>query len=221
MTVTYEGLTFGRPGHATVRVEDGGGTVIYIDPWSEVIENATGDGDVVFVTHDDVDHYDPAAIAAVAASDAIVAAYEAIDTSELDLEVVPLAHEESTTVRGIGVESMPAHNDPEGSHVADDGRPFHAEGKVIGLVLTVEGTTVCYPSDTDFLDHHRELDVDVLMPPIGGHYTMDRHEAAEFARAVAPALVLPVHYDTFEAIEADVGAFAAELARDGIRVEAF
>jgi len=68
-------------------------------------------------------------------------------------------------------------------------------------------------------DHHGSISVDVFLPPIGGHYTMDRHEAAAFARSVEPALVIPVHYDTFEAIETDVGAFAAELEEAGIRVE--
>lgn len=50
---------------------------------------------------------------------------------------------------------------------------------------------------------------------------MDRHDAAEFARSVDPELVLPVHYDTFEAIETDADAFASELEGDGIRVELF
>jgi L-ascorbate metabolism protein UlaG (beta-lactamase superfamily) len=50
---------------------------------------------------------------------------------------------------------------------------------------------------------------------------MDRHEAAEFARSVEPELVLPVHYDTFEAIEADAQAFANELESDGISTELF
>jgi len=50
---------------------------------------------------------------------------------------------------------------------------------------------------------------------------MDRHEAADFATSVAPALVLPVHYDTFEPIETDAAAFADELERAGIPVELF
>ncbi|MFB6361448.1 MAG: MBL fold metallo-hydrolase, partial [Halobacteriales archaeon] len=97
----------------------------------------------------------------------------------------------------------------------------HAEGEVIGLVFSFDETVVYYASDTDFLDHHESISVDVFLPPIGGHYTMDRHEAAEFARAVEPELVLPLHYDTFEAIEADVRAFAADLEDDGIKVEIF
>ena len=221
MSVKHDGLTFDRLGHASVRIETADGTVIYIDPWSDVLADEPGDGDVVFSTHDDMDHYDPEAIDAVAKPDATVAVYEAVDTSDLGFDVIELPLSSETTVRGIDVQTVPAYNDPAGEHVDENGNPFHAEGEVIGLLLTVDGTTVFFPSDTDFLPHHEGLAVDVFIPPIGGHYTMDRHEAAEFARSVDPELVLPVHYDTFEPIETDVEAFADELERDGIRVAIF
>ncbi len=220
MPVDHEGLQFERLGHASVRIETGD-TVVYIDPWSEVLAEEPGDGDVVFVTHDDPDHYDPAAVAAVAKPDATVAAYEAVDTSDLDVEVSRLPHEGERTVAGTSVETVPAHNDPDGPHVDDEGSPWHAEGEVVGLLLTLGGVTVYVPSDTDFLSHHESVRADVFLPPIGGHYTMDRHEAADFARSVDPELTLPVHYDTFEAVETDANAFADELAADGLRVELF
>ena len=132
-----------------------------------------------------------------------------------------LPYEGEATVDGIEVRTVPAYNDPDGEHVDDDGNPFHADGEVIGLLLDIEGTTVFFTSDTDFLPHHESITADVFVPPIGGHYTMDRHEAAAFARSVEPGLVLPVHYDTFEAIETDAAAFAEELEADGIRVELF
>ena len=220
MSVEYEGLSFERPGHASVRI-DTGETVVYIDPWAEVIDGEPGDGDVVFVTHDDFDHYDPEGIAAVAGPDATVAVYEAVDTTALDFDVIDLPYEGETTVAGIDVRAVPAYNDPEGEHLDDEGNPFHADGEVIGLVFDLDGTTVYFPSDTDFLPHHESITADVFIPPIGGHYTMDREEAAEFARSVDPDLVLPVHYDTFEAIETDASAFAEALEADGIRVELF
>jgi L-ascorbate metabolism protein UlaG (beta-lactamase superfamily) len=220
MRVGHEGLQFERLGHASVRIETGD-AVVYIDPWSEVLDGAPGDGDVVFVTHDDPDHYDPDAIAAVAKPDATVAAYETVDTSDLEFAVRGLRHEGERTVAGMTVETVPSHNDPDGPHVDDDGDPWHAEGEVVGLLLTVDGTTVYFPSDTDFLPNHESVRADVFLPPIGGHYTMDRHEAADFARSVAPDLTLPVHYDTFETVEADADAFAEELAADGFRVGLF
>ena len=222
MTVEHGGLSFERLGHASIRIETGSGTVVYVDPWTEVLDGEPGDGDVVFVTHDDFDHYDPEGIAAVAGPGATVAVYEAVDTSDLDgldVEIVDLPYEGETTVAGIPVRSVPAYNDPDGDHVDESGNPFHADGEVIGLLLEFDGATVFFPSDTDFLPHHESVTADVFLPPIGGHYTMDRHEAAAFARSVDPGLVLPVHYDTFEAIETDAAAFAEELEDDGIRVE--
>lgn len=221
MPAEFHGVSFERLGHASVRIVTQERAVLYIDPWSEVLESKPQDGDIVFVTHDDFDHYDPAGIDAVAKPDATVAVYEGVDTGELDREVVELPLDGSVTVDELVVLTVPAFNDPAGEHVDDSGQPFHAEGEVIGLVLTLDEVVVYYPSDTDFLPHHESISVDVFIPPIGGHYTMDRHEAAEFARSVEPELVLPVHYDTFEAIETDVGAFADELLGDGIRVEVF
>lgn len=221
MSVQYDTVTFDRLGHASVRIETDDGLVVYVDPWCDVVTGEPQDGDVVFVTHDDFDHYDPAGIEAVARPDAAVVAYEAIDTDDLDREVTPLAYGGSLTVAGIAVQAVPAYNRADGDHVDEDGAPFHAEREVIGLVLTVDEVTVYYPSDTDFLPAHTHIHADVFLPPIGGHYTMDRHEAADFAESIDPALVLPVHYDTFDAIETDAEAFAREVETRGPAVELF
>lgn len=221
MTVEYQALSFDRLGHSSVRIETQGGRVIYIDPWSDVIDSPPQDGDIVIVTHDDFDHYDPDGIRAVAKSGATIATYEAIDTADLDGEPISLPADGDTTVDGIDIQIVPAYNRSDGPHVDENGNPFHAEGEVIGLVFILGESLVYYPSDTDFLPYHEKISVDVFMPPIGGHFTMDRHEAADFARAVEPELVLPVHYDTFEAIETDEEAFADELEGDGIDVELF
>lgn len=221
MTVEHGGFRFDRLGHASVRIEAPDGTVVYIDPWSDVLGGEPDDGDVVFSTHDDRDHYDPDAIEAVAGDDAVVAVYEEIDATALDREVVSLPYDGETTVAGIDVRTLPAYNRADGEHVDDDGEPFHAEGEVVGLLLSIDGTTIYFPSDTDFLEEHADVTADVFVPPIGGHFTMDRHEAADFARSVDPDLVLPVHYDTFDAIETDESAFREDVEALGIRVELF
>lgn len=221
MSVTYEGLQFERLGHASVRIETDDGTVIYIDPWTEIFDETPKDGDIVIVTHDDFDHYDPEGIEAVASSDATIAIYDDVDTSDLERDVMTLPYEGDATVDDIDVETIPAYNCSDGDHVDEDGNPFHADGEVIGLLMRINGVSVFYPSDTDFLDHHESVTADVFIPPIGGHFTMDRHEAADFARSVNPDLILPVHYDTFEPIETDQQAFADELEADGYRVELF
>ncbi|WP_430504502.1 MBL fold metallo-hydrolase [Haloparvum sp. PAK95] len=221
MSVSYDDLRFERLGHASVRVETSDGTVVYVDPWSDVVEGDPSDGDVVFVTHADFDHYDPDGIEAVAGPDATVAVFEGVDTSDLDRDVVALAERGETVVDGIDVVTEPAYNEPTGGHVDEDGEPFHAQGDGIGIVLGLAGNSVFVVGDSDHLPHHDALSPDVLIPPIGGHYTMDRHEAAELVEETDPDLVLPVHYDTFEPIETDARAFADVVEGLGARVELF
>ena len=150
-----------------------------------------------------------------------IVAYEGIDTSDLDREVTPLAYEGTLTMDDIDVRAVPAYNRTNGEHVDKDGEPFHAEREVVGLILTIDDTTVYFPSDTDFLDEHTELSADVFILPIGGHFTMDRHEATRFAESVDLELVLPVHYDTFEQIETDADAFKQEVETDERSVQLF
>jgi L-ascorbate metabolism protein UlaG (beta-lactamase superfamily) len=117
MNVEYKGITFERPGHATVRIEGQDGTIIYIDPWMEVIDGTPGDADFVFATHDDRDHYDPKAIRAVSAGNTVVAAYEEVDTDDLAQDVKPLPYDGEISVDGIEGKTVPAYDRLDGEHV--------------------------------------------------------------------------------------------------------
>ena len=48
---------------------------------------------------------------------------------------------------------------------------------------------------------------------IGGHYTMDRHDAVDAADLVGAKTIIPCHYDTFPPIETDAGAFQSDVAQ--------
>lgn len=223
MMAEYEGITFERPGHATVRIESADGSVIYIDPWMEVIDGTPSDANFVFVTHDDYDHYDPEAILAVSSDNTIVAAYEEINTDDLDQNITSLPYDWEMSVNEIEVRTVPAYNRLEGEHVRENGEPYHAEGEVIGLILAIDGVSIYAPSDTDFLEEHRDIDADIVLPPIGGSYTMDRHEAVEMVESIDPDLVLPVHYDTdtISGLDSDAEAFKKDVKKRGPQVVLF
>jgi L-ascorbate metabolism protein UlaG (beta-lactamase superfamily) len=84
-----------------------------------------------------------------------------------------------------------------------------------GLLIDFGGTTVyhlgdtCLFSDLQLVGRGRELDVALV--PIGGHYTMDRHDAVQAVRLVGAKTVIPMHYGTFPPIETDVQAFKADV----------
>jgi L-ascorbate metabolism protein UlaG (beta-lactamase superfamily) len=87
-----------------------------------------------------------------------------------------------------------------------------------GVVVNLGGTTVYHLGDTclfsDLRLVGRRRQVDVALMCIGGHYTMDRHDAVEAARLVGARTVIPCHYGTFPPIETDAEAFKADVERE-------
>jgi L-ascorbate metabolism protein UlaG (beta-lactamase superfamily) len=84
-----------------------------------------------------------------------------------------------------------------------------------GMVVGLGGKVVYHLGDTalfsDLALPGRRDSIDVALMPIGGHYTMDRHDAVVAAELVGAATVIPCHYDTFPAVETDVQAFKADV----------
>ncbi|WP_255167085.1 MBL fold metallo-hydrolase [Natrononativus amylolyticus] len=228
MTVRFGAVTVDWLGYATVRLEGETGTVVYMDPgrYGVLDDYDARDGDLVLVTHDD--HYDPHGIRRVAHEDAIVLCHEAIDADEIDrvdeqpeelpYEVERVRGDENFVLGPLDLYTTQAYNEPGGPYTDDDGSPYHPEGAGCGYGVTIDGVTAFWPGDSDVLPVHEELGVDLLLPPIGGSFTMDRRDAADLAETIEPGLVLPVHYNTFEALETDEEAFVVDVAKRGVPV---
>jgi L-ascorbate metabolism protein UlaG (beta-lactamase superfamily) len=228
MTVTFDAVTVDWFGLAAVRLAGRTGAVIYLDPGPERCGVLDGveprDGDLVLVSH--AHHYDPDSIRRVARDDALVVVHESIDTCDgiderpenLPFDVERVGADESFVIGPLDLFTTPAYNDPDGPHTDGNGTPHHPEGRGCGFGVTVDGVTAFWPGDTDVRPVHDDLAVDLLLPPIGGTVTMDRHEAAALAGRLEPDLVLPVHYDAYEAIEADAAAFVVDVASRGVPV---
>jgi len=88
-----------------------------------------------------------------------------------------------------------------------------------GLVVNLGGTTVYHLGDTALFSDlelvGKRDPIDVALMCIGGHYTMDRHDAVEAAKLVGAGTVIPCHYDTFPPIETDANAFKADVESAG------
>jgi L-ascorbate metabolism protein UlaG (beta-lactamase superfamily) len=84
-----------------------------------------------------------------------------------------------------------------------------------GLVINFHDTTVYHLGDTCLFSDlelvGRRTPIDVALMCIGGHYTMDATDAVEAARLVGANTVIPCHYNTFPAIEADAAAFKSDV----------
>jgi L-ascorbate metabolism protein UlaG (beta-lactamase superfamily) len=84
-----------------------------------------------------------------------------------------------------------------------------------GAIVTFGDQVVYHLGDTclfgDLELIGRRHAIDVALMPIGGHFTMDRHDAVEAARMLGARQVIPCHYDTFPLIATDAEAFKAEV----------
>ncbi len=200
-------------GHACFEIADGD-TNILIDPYlSENPKAAVGPDDVnpthILLTHGHFDHYGDIVPIAKRTGAPVVAIKEIADelgeegvenvfdpiyggTVEFDwgsVRLVPAWHT-STTPKGTA--SMPA-----------------------GLLIKVGDKVIYHLGDTALFSDLKLVGardpIDVAIMCVGGHYTMDRHDAATAAELVAAATVIPCHYDTFPPIETDVEAFKSDV----------
>jgi L-ascorbate metabolism protein UlaG (beta-lactamase superfamily) len=84
-----------------------------------------------------------------------------------------------------------------------------------GVIVNFGGATIYHLGDTALFGDleliGRRHAIDVALMPIGGHYTMDRHDAVEAARMIGARQVIPCHYDTFPLVATDARAFAADV----------
>jgi L-ascorbate metabolism protein UlaG (beta-lactamase superfamily) len=86
-----------------------------------------------------------------------------------------------------------------------------------GLLIDFKGTVVYHLGDTALFSDlrlvGRRRQIDVALVCIGGHYTMDRHDAVDACDFVGAKTIIPCHYNTFPPIETDAGAFQADVEK--------
>ena len=188
------------------------------------------DADLVCVTH--AHHYDSDGVERVAGDDATLVVHEAVDVEgidrdvvapeELPYEVIRVSDDDRLSVQSetgtVDLWTVAAYNDPDGPYARADGSVVHPRGTGCGYLLSLDGTTVFWPGDSDAHDAFSRLEVSLFLANISGSVCMDRHDAADLAESLDPDLVLPVHYNTLDFLEADSAAFASDVAKRGVPV---
>lgn len=88
-----------------------------------------------------------------------------------------------------------------------------------GALVTIGGKTVYHSGDTGvFLDMRLIGDlnvIDIALLPIGDNYTMGVDDAVVAAGFLNPALSIPMHYNTFDVINADPAVFVSKVEELG------
>jgi len=209
-------------GQAAFRIATPGGKVIMIDPWMRTNPktpanfkdlHAVGKVDLIVVTHAHFDHFADAADLAKL-NDAPMLTGAGLGNAVVTLGILPakLAPRfgKSGTVmpfgpNGVKITATHAEHSSElvWKNPATGKDETHFGGEPVGYVLEMEnGFKIYHAGDTGVFGDMALIGElykpDLVLIPIGGHFTMGPTEAA-FAtnRFLAPKFAIPMHYGTY------------------------
>jgi len=202
---TAMALTLQWLGHAGFKLchED---TVIYIDPWK--LKESPHDATFVLVSHSHYDHYSPKDIAKVRGPKTkLIASADVVAGESAGEAIVPGLTIEFDGVRLTGVAAY------------NFDKQFHPKANNwVGFVIEVGSKRIYYAGDTDLTKEIKGLkDIDVVLLPVGGTYTMNASEAAEATQHIKPKQAIPYHWGDIVGSLADAERFA-ELAECDIKI---
>ncbi|MBU6389889.1 MBL fold metallo-hydrolase, partial [Patescibacteria group bacterium] len=73
-------------------------------------------------------------------------------------------------------------------------------GNNIVFVIEADGIRLCHLGDLGHFLSETQLAelgrIDILLIPVGGHFTLEPEEAAELAEKISAAITIPMHYKT-------------------------
>lgn len=166
-------------GHASVKLT--GEKTIYVDPYN--IQDEVHDADIIFITHDHYDHYDPESIERVRKDTTKIVVPLCLKDKEHHLLVEGYRYYE---IDGVKFTSIHAYN---------INKAFHPSEKMyMGYNILLEDKYYYIMGDTDRTPEVDTVKCDVCFVPIGGKFTMDVNEAIDYINDLKPEMAIPIHY---------------------------
>lgn len=111
--------------------------------------------------------------------------------------------------RAILVPAFHSSSTPDGKYA----------GCPCGIVFEIEGITIYHAGDTGLNSEMKVIgdlyEPDVVMLPIGGTYTMDIEHAVIASEWLKATCIIPMHYNTFDAITVDTDEFIRRIREIG------
>ncbi len=185
-------------GHASFRIHSSYG-IIYIDPWKTA---GTPKADLIIVTHTHMDHLSEDDISKLKKENTIIIGSK--DVTEQIPEAVTILPGENKNVGDVKIEAVRAYN---------PSKEYHPKANDwLGIILTVDGKRIYHTGDTDVIPEMNDVkDIDVLLIPVGGTYTMTAEESVEAVKIISPKKAIPMHWGDIVGGKADAEKFK-ELA---------
>ena len=164
--------------------------------------------DTIILTHGHEDHVGDTESIAKAHGSKVVAVYELANfLAEKGLDTVPC---------GLGGR---VNHDWGWSKFVPAFHSSSFEGKYMGMpagvIIDLGGVRVYNTGDTCVFGDMKLIaemyKPEVMILPVGGHFTMDSFEAKKAIELVSPKVVIPVHYNTWPPLEMDIDKFKSEV----------
>ncbi len=175
-------------GHDSFRISDGS-KVIYIDPWK--LKGNQPKADLILFTHDHFDHFSKPDVEKLSKPDTVVVAPSSV-TQQLSGNVRTARPNDSLTVSGVPVETVPAYNLDKGP---EPGKLFHPkEAGFVGYIVTLGGKRIYHMGDTDNIPELSKVKADIALVPVSGTYVMTMEEAVDAVNRFKPGMAIPMHY---------------------------
>lgn len=186
--------------------------IIYFDPYQ--IKNEYHDADYIFITHDHYDHYDESSIKNISKETTTIIVPECLldRVKTITNNYITVLPEHSYMVGDISFETISSYN---------INKSFHPkENSYVGYNVKIEGKKIYVMGDTDITNEALKVKCDICFVPIGGTYTMNVKEAADYINTISPKLAIPIHYGS---IVGDINLYKEfiELINPSIKVEVY
>ena len=157
-------------GHASFLITAENGTRIITDPYTTggniKYEEIAEAADIVTVSHEHGDHNNAAAV-----------------------QGNPKVVKGTTEVKGIKLKGIPTYHDD-----AQGGK----RGNNVIFCFTMDGVKVCHLGDLGHPLSDQQAaeigDVEVLLIPVGGFYTIDATVASQVCDQLKPRVIIPMHF---------------------------
>lgn len=164
---------------------------VYIDPDGRLADfSRLPKADLILITHQHSDHFDPAAIEKLRQADTQIFVSPACQP--LPAAAHTLKNGDSITACSIPIAAVPAYNIV---HQRSNGLPFHPRGEGNGYVLTFAGLRVYVAGDTENIPEMSDLrDIAVAFLPMNLPYTMTPEMTALAAKVIKLRVLYPYHF---------------------------
>lgn len=168
-------------GHACFLVTASNGTKVLMDPYNADVGYPVHqvDADIITVSHEHFDHNN---VSMARGNPVVIRGLESGGEKWASVDKV---------VKGVKITEIHSYHDTSG-------------GKERGLdaifILDVDGIRIAHlgdlgqPLEPDQIKNLKN--VDIMMIPVGGYFTIDADDAKKIIKETMPGIVLPMHYKT-------------------------